>query len=281
MYLMMMLLNDIISCLTHSIHHWHYFASCSYLFHFSLCCVHTALSQFYLWVVNLTKSLTDLSVSSSSMTSSLSQDLLCLSDHCVSTAYQLKQFELMNHVYILFILNDVVSLVHNIIILYSIFTDYQSSVNTSNSWQICADIDQSINLDYFISWSLTKSSLIKIICCFHQKAILLLSYLIFSMWILFQMSSNKNVNSFKTEQRLHQFLSFSSNQSDESESTVSSSFKLTFFKTHSRTSISTNKSISCSSSLSQNMINIKNNSSCYSNIFITNFIFFKAQMQIL
>ena len=85
------------------------------------------------------------------MTSSLSQDLFYLSDHCVLAVYQLKQFKLTNHVYALLISNNIVNLVHNIITLYFISTDYQSSANTSDFQQICENYSQFINLDYFIS----------------------------------------------------------------------------------------------------------------------------------
>ena len=146
-----MLLNNVIFCPTHFIHHWHYLTSCPYLSHFSLCCICTAFSQSYLWVINLTKSSTDSSVRSSSMTSSLSQDLFYLSDCCILAVYQLKQFKLTNHVYALLISNNVVNLVHSIITLYFISTDYQSSADTSDSQQIHGNYSQSINLDYFIS----------------------------------------------------------------------------------------------------------------------------------
>ena len=116
MYLMMILSDNVISCFTHFIHHWHYSASCSYLFHFSLHCIYTAFLQFHLWVINLIKSSTNSSINSNNMI--FSQDLLCLSDHCVLIVYQLKQFELMNYVYASLISNNIISLVHNIITLY-------------------------------------------------------------------------------------------------------------------------------------------------------------------
>ena len=84
-------------------------------------------------------------------------------------------------------------------------------------------------------------------------------------------------DSFKIRWRLHQFLSLSSNQSDKSESTVSLPLESTLLKIYSHTFISADKSIPCSSSLSQNMIN--DNDSQHSDTLTS--MFFKAQMQIL
>ena len=121
-YLMMTIVNNVtVSYSSYSL--LIYSASDSYLSYFSS--THSTS-----WAVNLAKSSTDSSINFSTIV--LSQDLLYLSDCCVLTVYQFKQFELMNHVYAFLILNDVVDLVHSIIILYFIFTDYQSSADTSD-----------------------------------------------------------------------------------------------------------------------------------------------------
>ena len=102
----------------------------------------------------------------------------------------------------------------------------------------------------------------------------------FLTWVLLQFINNFSLfnqsDSFKTEWRFHQFLSFSSNQSDESKSTVSLSLKLTLFEIYSYIFILTDKSIFYDLLLSQNMIN--NNNSQHSDILMS--MFFKAQMQI-
>ena len=300
-YLKMMLLNDVISCPTHSIHHWHYLTSCPYLPHFPLYCIHTAPSQPHLWVSNLAKPSTDSSVESSSMASSLSQDLSHLSDHCVLAVYQLKQFELTNHVYTLLISNNIVSLAHSIITLYLISTDYQSSADTSGPQQICGNYSQPINLDYFISWSLTKSNLIKIIHCFKENSNLLLNHLTFLMWVSFQSVNNSDqfnqFDSFKIEWRLHQSLSSTLNQSDRPKSTASLSLSfnlsceqsssvicLSLSESHPHTFISVNKSIPCSPLLSQEMAKNNDNDSCHSSnqdTSLINSVFFNTQMQML
>ena len=100
-----------------------YFTSDSYLSHFSF-------SYDTSWIINLTKSSTNSLVNSNTI--ALSQDLFYLLDCCVLAVYQFKQFESMNHIYVSLILNDVVDLVHSIITLYFISTDYQSSADTSD-----------------------------------------------------------------------------------------------------------------------------------------------------
>ena len=136
-----------------------------------------------LWVINLMKSSTDSLIDSNTIV--FSQDLFCLSDCCILAVYQLKQFELMNHVYISLISNNIVDLVHSIITLYFISVEYQSA-DTSDFQQICGNFSQFINLDYFISWSLTKSSLTKTICCFKKDLTSLYEYFIFLTWVSFQ-----------------------------------------------------------------------------------------------
>ena len=195
----MMILNDVI--MSHLLYSLLTLLCFLFIFILSFSVLHlyslfTAIS----WVVNLTKFLINSSISSNII--ALSQNLLCLSDHCVLTVYQLKQFELMNHIYVLLILNDIVDLVHNIITLYSIFIRYQSA-DTSDSWQIYENFSQSINLDYFINWSLIKSNFIKIIHCFKKNSNFLLNHLTFLMWTLFQFVDDfdqfNQFDSFKTE----------------------------------------------------------------------------------
>ena len=276
----------------------HYCASLMYssltLFHFlfisiypPLCCVHTASSQ--PWLINLAKPSTDTQAGSSSVASS--QDLSCLSDCCVLAAYQLKQFESMNHVYVSLISNNIIDLVHSIITLYSNPPGYQP-VKLSKACQTCVNISQS-DLDYSISWSLTKSSLIKIIHCFKKNSNSLLNHPAFLMWALFQSVNNPDQfnqsDSFKTEWRLHWFLSSTLNQPDKPESTASSllqsdqSYEQISSETHSfssethpQTSPSV-ESIPHSSSLSQNMVNNNNDN----DIFTVNSIFSETQMQML
>ena len=170
----MILLNDIIlsHCLfTVFLSHFYSYLSC---FSHSTILLCYSLLMITLWVINLTKSSINLSIDSNTIV--LNQDLLCLLNCCVLIVYQFKQFELMNHVYAFLILNDIVNLVHNIITLYSISTDYQSSVDTSDFQQICGNYSQSIDLNYFISWSLIKSSFIKIIHHFKKNSNLLLNH---------------------------------------------------------------------------------------------------------
>ena len=93
------------------------------VFLITLCCKFLTI---ILWVSNLMKSLTDIQTDFSISALFVNQDLFYLLNHCILAVYQLKQFELINYVYILLISNDVVSLAHEIVILYFTSLRYQS-----------------------------------------------------------------------------------------------------------------------------------------------------------
>ena len=153
---------------------------------------------------------------SSTASSTSSQTLSHLSNCCVLAVYQLKQFEFMKYQYVLLILNNVISLVHSIVTLYSTSVEYQASI-FSQSQQTHVKISQS-DLDYSISWLLTKSSLTKTIHCFKEKSNILLQNSVFKMWISFQAPNNLNKsdsnqsNSFKISHRLCWFIASASNK---------------------------------------------------------------------
>ena len=288
MYLMtMILLNDIIlsHCLfTVFLPHFY-----SYLLHLPhpTILLHYDLLMVTLWVINLAKSSTDSSIDSNTV--ALSQNLLCLSDHCVLIVYQLKQFKLMNHVYAFLISNDIVDLVYSIVNLYSIFTDYQSSADMSGSQQICENYSQFIDLDYFISWSLTKNSFIKVIHHFRENSKTLLNHSAFLMWTSFETilkEDSDQSDSFRTEQRLCWFIILIFNKLNLFMTSLLSesdqSHKSSFSKICSHTSISI-ETISCDPSLFWNMIDNNKNESQNSNhkTSVVNSVFSEAQMQML
>ena len=240
------------------------------------------LSQ--LCFINLIKSSAALLADSSSAASSTaSQTLLHLLDCCVLAVYQLKQFEFMNHQYVLLISNDVVSLAHSIIILYSISVRYKSSADILSSQQTHDDFTQSTNLDYSMFWSLTRSSLTSVIQQFVQKTSLVQNHSAFVKWTVSQTSSYKETsNSFEADHRLQWSIA---SVSDQLYSTASSfsrtdqSHKLSLFKICCCTSILA-ETILCELSLHCDMANNnEENDSHHSNTL--NLVFFEAQMQML
>ena len=170
---------------------------------------------------------------------------------------------MINHVYTLLILNDVVNLVHSIIILYFVSTEYQT-FNISESQQIHSN-NRQINLNYFTNWFLIKNSLITVLYLFHKKASILLIYSAFLIWMFFQLTSEylDSSDSFWAEQKLHQFIISSLYQFKESVS--SNSFivkqnclnKLILSEIHFQSSTFI-KNIFHSLSLSQNMTDDNN-----------------------
>ena len=236
------------------------------------------------WVSNLAKSLTDIQTDSSTSALSVSQDLLYLSDCCVLAVYQLKQFKSINHVYVSLISNDVVSLVHRIVILYFTSSGYQP-VESFKACQTHVNISQP-DLRYSTSWSLTRSSFIKAIHWFKDDSTPLLNHPAFLTWTSFQSFSinPKQSDSFKTGWRLCWFIASILNEFNlfmmSSSVKTDPPHKSTSLKTCSWTSISV-ESISHSSLLSYNMINNKNDSQHSNHKISVNSVFSEIQMQML